>query len=91
VVRKNCLNLDVVETLLQAYFSRSKLEAMRGQAFAINCALRAALSEQLGMPLTLGGIIYQPNNGPDTGITYHPTVLGEAFLETIGATLRLRR
>ena len=59
LVRKDCVDMDVVRRVLLDYFERSSPESMMGQTAAINFALVPLLYDKTGIPfnLTIGWMV----------------------------------
>lgn len=53
LVRKDCVDMDVVRPVLLDYFERSEPESMIGQTAAIHFALVPLLCDKTGIPFTL--------------------------------------
>lgn len=55
----------------------------------LDVGLHSLLAHVTGKPDHAGGVIYYSNTEQKPEIIYHPTVVGEDFLERIGATVSL--
>ncbi len=59
LVRKDCVDMDIVRPVLLDYFERSEPESMMGQTAAINFALVPLICDKTGIPfnLTIGWLM----------------------------------
>jgi hypothetical protein len=53
LARKDCLDMDRIQPVLQDYVGRYSQAEIIGQAFAINVQLVSLLADKIGLPLTL--------------------------------------